>query len=62
MMDEKKAKPDIEWFGKFMFKGFCGCCGRIMWAGAVVEDSTNLRKLVTECPHCLTAVEWEGIK
>ena len=61
-MEENKAKPDIEWFGGYMFKGFCGCCGRIMWTGAIVKDASGLRKLVTECPHCKTSVDWEGIE
>lgn len=62
MVNEKKAKPDIErWYG-FMWKGFCGECGRIMWCDAAVKDSSSLRKLVTKCRWCGTPVDWEGIE
>lgn len=60
-MEQKKAKPSVEYFMGYMYKGFCGECGKLLWTGAKAKESKPLKRVISICPHCKVEIDWSEI-
>lgn len=54
------VKPDCEYFYDVPYKVFCGACGRLIAIGGKNYPINVIKKHVTACPFCGTAVDWSN--
>lgn len=54
------VKPDCEYFYDVPYKFFCGECGRLIAICGKNLAINVIKKHVTACPFCGTAVDWSN--